>query len=189
MILPGAALSLWGLVETACAPQPFVHRRIQQDGLALFMRMRSLLTSLLAALLLSVPSLASVCEIRCDLTGVGRPCHGVPGNGVSESRQMAGMPGMESAAGTQADASTALLHSQSCFRHVCADQRLVLPEKLQNTFQQRSQAAAHSGAIILIAEQGVVVAWVADRPDAAHPRGSPHVGLSSPVSRHTTLRV
>ena len=89
------------------------------------MRFRAVLSSVLTVLLLSLSSLASACEARCDLARTGVVCHGSAHRGHSHSGPMAkAMPGMSM--GSRVDDSVAqpdhlvAIEAASCEHHVCA---------------------------------------------------------------------
>ena len=151
-----------------------LHRNLERVD-TVSMRFRATFTSLLTVLLLSLSSVASACEIKCDLARVGPSCH----EARATEGQMQAMAGMD----RQASAHSAVLVSapRSCQHRVCANQPALLGER--NGFIPHF---APSMAAVLPAFLSFAPAAV----DLSIPvRGPPSFRADSPVSLHTTLRV
>ena len=140
------------------------------------MRFRATLTSFLTVILLSLSSVASACEIKCDLAKMGPSCHearSTPGR----MPKMAGMEQPQVSKDSAASASTA----HHCQHQVCATQPALLVERNGVIAYATPSVAAVIPHFLLLAPAAL---------DRSIPvRGPPPFRTDSPVSLHTTLRV
>jgi len=156
------------------------------------MRFRAGLASLLAVILLSLSSIASACEIRCDLIGISTPCHGgaLPTEGHRAEMNapvMAGMP----MAGMQPDplsqnhrshpGSMLLKKPALCLHQGCTQQPVLVSGK--NTWTEQMSLDQRTSVVA-----GLVFSHPASST-SVDPQQRPHLLPASPVSRHTTLRI
>lgn len=146
------------------------------------MKFRVALASLLAVILLSMSSAASICEIKCDLAQTIPICHG---NAVQQkpAGQMTDMPGMDHMAATESDnANKALVQiAPNCHAHACAQQ----PAALIKQRAPVAHATLCTEPIILDSSRFAPEPVIAELSS----RGPPRFRLATPVSLHTTLRV
>lgn len=140
---------------------------------------RATVASLLAVMVLSIASLASVCEIQCDLKEIGSGCphHGLLAHGAHEANAVHSMPGMQKEMAAQA---VQAIYS-GCDHEGCAQQPALIT---------RRNAVAVSGMqiyhpVVLLA----AILMPADCRDVSRVLGSPPREGPSPVTLHTTLRV
>ena len=156
-----------------------------------FMKFRATLAGLLAAVLLSLSSAASACELRCDLARVGAPCRGKASASPQEEGQtMASeMPGMTMAATQQkhgpamgiSEHATMLSLPDACDHPVCSETPLLA----QDERTQLTQLTLSYQVVTLI----VTLLWSKPPSALAFVRGAPPLPTPTPVSLHTTLRV
>lgn len=146
------------------------------------MRLRATLASLLTAVLLSVSSAASNCEITCDLAKTSPSCHGSAVHGHL-LQQMAGMPGMEHKASSERgnEGPALVATAPACPTHACTQQPAV--------FIEQKAAVAHvplsTDAALLDSFQLLPEPLLTGLPS----RGPPHFRPARPVSLSTTLRI
>ncbi len=161
------------------------------------MRFRAALASLLAVILLSLSSVASACEIRCDLIGISTPCHGgaLPAEGhraerkapVMDRMSIAGMPmdGMQQAPLSRDHRShpgSMLLKKPAlCLHQGCTEQPVLVSGK--NTWTEQMSLDQRTSVVA-----GLVFSHPASST-SVDPQQRPHLLPASPVSRHTTLRI
>lgn len=127
-------------------------------------------TSVLAVLLLLLSSLASACELQCNLARAGRCC--------APHEAMKAMPGMEQGPGVAA--TLVLPDAVSCLQHVCSTSPALPAE--------RSVAVAPSLSFEAVkADQAFPV--IREAVSSAFLRGPPRLPLVSPVSLHILSQV
>ena len=139
------------------------------------MRLRATLTNLLTVILLSLSSVVTACDAKCDLAQGSGACH----QSTSGQMQMPAMAGMqnEGCCGTSSTFSA----PHACQHHACA--------------AQPALATEHFGFNAHVASSAMIVAFnpkalALGTMDQSIPvRGPPLFRTPSPVSLHTTLRV
>ncbi|CAN5408660.1 hypothetical protein BH10ACI4_BH10ACI4_06190 [soil metagenome] len=147
------------------------------------MGFRVTLASFLTAIMLCVSSLASTCEIKCELAETLPSCHGSSRVKTNAQPAMAEMPGMEleAAPGTDAEATTLVALAPACKVHACAQQPAF--------FSEQKAALTH----VLVSTGAVSVGALQFAPEPLNAgfssRGPPHLRPHTPITLRTTLRV
>lgn len=152
------------------------------------MRLRATLASFLTLILVSLPSVAANCEIKCGLAQTLPSCHtsGVQakaGQQAQAQEQMANMPGMEhmGAADQDSEALVSVVTALDCRAHVCAQQPAF--------FSEQKAVVAHAS----VSTEAVFFDSFQFAPELLNTevssRGPPLLHPSTPITLHTTLRV
>lgn len=148
------------------------------------MRFRGILAGLLTALLLSLSTNASVCQVRCGLGSIAPSCHTAAPHPQNHDTMppMEGMDGMPHQDGARSSAETkaVLLANSACTTHVCSQ----LPAKV-------SELKALSHTLVSVAAVSHTTLQFPPEPSRTNlaPRGPPDLRQTTPVSLRTTLRV
>ena len=167
------------------------------------MSFRAILAGLLAAVLFSLSSATSACQLRCGLASMGAPCHGEAASSARQGAKTmpAGMPGM--AMTTLQDKHEPALNAAShpalnpalnlsganamaalhdgCSHSVCSEAPVLLTDE---EIQVAQPVLIHQAAVLLAA-----LLWSKPSNTFLQARGAPPLPTATPVSLHTTLRV
>ncbi|MHB1698624.1 MAG: hypothetical protein ACYCSN_00575 [Acidobacteriaceae bacterium] len=143
------------------------------------MGFRATVASLLAVVVFAIASLASVCEIQCDLKEIGATCShkGLLEQRSHDANAVRSIPGMQKAVVAQAVQAI----SSECDHEECAQPPALTTR--QNAVAVIMVPSYH--AVVLLA----AMMMHADRKDVFLVQGSPPREYSSPVTLHTILRV
>ncbi len=156
---------------------PKTTRRVHTGG----MRFRGILGGLLAALLLSLSTTASICQVRCALGSMAPSCHEVVPQ-AQNHQPMPPMEGMPQEGGASAPRQTKAvsLANAACANHVCSQLSAKVSELT---------ALDHTQVMVAVVSQ-TTLQFSAEPSHTKPPsRDPPDLRETTPVSLRTTLRV
>ena len=157
-----------------------------------FMKLRATLVGILTAILLSLSSAASACELRCDLARVGAPCHGQAfaspeQHGPAMSSEMPGMAMTsmqqkhEAAALRVSGDAARVVSPDACKHAVCSEKPLLLKDETTLLLQKTLSYQVVALVAALLWPKALSAFFAA--------RGAPPLPPHTLVSLHTALRV
>lgn len=97
------------------------------------MRLRTILASLMAVVLLSLSCAASACAVNCDAMGISHTCSHTPRANAQADSSHSSMSGMQHCSMKMQRDSQETVHlklqTAACSHHVCAEQPVILTDE------------------------------------------------------------